>query len=327
MGRSHFLYRVGVPFENAAQLKEGLRALTEVDDASEGRHPRAPTKVAFVYNVLNADLASAADGLYRREPVVRAVLDRCEEVFQAEHGASLLDAMLGRSEANGSVAGAERGRGAVYAIECALTALWESVGVRPSVVVGQGVGEIAAAQAAGAVSLDDGLRLAVALSDHGQAPDVAIGPASMPLIRGTTGKAVESAKELDVQSFSIGQEVATAEIGTCVAAMAELGVDMVVQIGPDAGLGVVIESTWPRHSNSAEDGGVPVVLGGFMPARQDGASDPASEFVGAVACAYEAGIDIAFEGMFAGEWRSRISVPTYPFQRRRYWVEPVKRPA
>ena len=127
------------------------------------------------------------------------------------------------------------------------------------------------------------------------------------------------------QSLSIGQEVTTSDLGACVETMAGLGVDVVVQIGPEAGWGEVIESTWPRHSDSAEDGDVPVVLGGFIPARQDGAPGAASEFVEAVACAYEAGLAIAFEGMFAGEWRSRISVPTYPFQRRRYWVELVNR--
>ena len=32
-----------------------------------------------------------------------------------------------------------------------------------------------------------------------------------------------------------------------------------------------------------------------------------------------------FTGIFAGEARSRISLPGYPFQRERYWVEPPKR--
>ena len=47
--------------------------------------------------------------------------------------------------------------------------------------------------------------------------------------------------------------------------------------------------------------------------------------MGAVAGAYEAGLDISFEGLFAGETRRRISLPGYPFQRERYWVEASKR--
>lgn len=47
-------------------------------------------------------------------------------------------------------------------------------------------------------------------------------------------------------------------------------------------------------------------------------------FARAVARAYEAGLPVAFAGLFAGETRRRISVPGYPFERRGYWVESPK---
>ncbi len=64
----------------------------------------------------------------------------------------------------------------IYAIECALTALWASVGVRPDVVVGHSLGEIAAAQAAGVFSLEDGLRFAAARGTLMGALGAAAGP-------------------------------------------------------------------------------------------------------------------------------------------------------
>ena len=52
------------------------------------------------------------------------------------------------------------------------------------------------------------------------------------------------------------------------------------------------------------------------------------DFARAVAGAYEAGVEVSFAGLFTGENRRRVSVPTYPFQRERYWVEaPRRRPA
>jgi acyl transferase domain-containing protein len=45
----------------------------------------------------------------------------------------------------------------------------------------------------------------------------------------------------------------------------------------------------------------------------------------AVAGAYEAGVPIDFAGLFAGEQRRRISLPGYPFQRERHWIEAPKR--
>ena len=47
--------------------------------------------------------------------------------------------------------------------------------------------------------------------------------------------------------------------------------------------------------------------------------------VAAVAEAYEAGLPISFDGLFAGETRRRISLPSYPFQWRRHWVETSRR--
>ena len=98
--------------------------------------------------------------LYEQEPVARAVLDRCEAVFQEVRGTSLLDVMFGRNEAVGPLNDTAWEQPALFALECALTALWSSVGVQPAVVMGHSVGELAAAHAAGVFSLEDGMRFA-----------------------------------------------------------------------------------------------------------------------------------------------------------------------
>ena len=98
--------------------------------------------------------------LYEHEPIARAVLDRCEAAFRDERGTSLLDVMFGRDEGEGELEDTAWEQPALYALECALTALWTSLGIRPSVVVGHSVGELAAAQAAGVFSLEDGMRFA-----------------------------------------------------------------------------------------------------------------------------------------------------------------------
>ena len=100
--------------------------------------------------------------LYDTEPVARAVLDRCEAVVRDERGASLLDVMFGRGDSTSGLKDTAWAQPTVYALECALTALWESLGIRPGAVAGHGLGELAAAQAAGVFSLDDGMRFAVA---------------------------------------------------------------------------------------------------------------------------------------------------------------------
>ena len=143
IGRSHFAHRAGVVFHDAASLHASLSA---VADRSNGPDGCEPPRTAFVYAGDGDDAAAAAEALYRSEPVARALFDRCDAILREERGASLLDRLSGES-------GAERTLDdpALYAFQCALTALWSSVGVRPSAVVGFGVGELAAAHAAGAL--------------------------------------------------------------------------------------------------------------------------------------------------------------------------------
>ena len=45
----------------------------------------------------------------------------------------------------------------------------------------------------------------------------------------------------------------------------------------------------------------------------------------AVAGVYEAGFAVSFTGLFAGEARTRIALPGYPFQRRRHWIKAPKK--
>ncbi|MDE0210766.1 MAG: polyketide synthase dehydratase domain-containing protein, partial [Boseongicola sp.] len=68
----------------------------------------------------------------------------------------------------------------------------------------------------------------------------------------------------------------------------------------------------------------PVVLSSMRPPADELRAGSGS-FAEAVAGAYQSGLPIRFEGLFAGETRRRISVPGYPFQRERYWIRAPKR--
>ena len=72
-----------------------------------------------------------------------------------------------------------------------------------------------------------------------------------------------------------------------------------------------------RAAESAEGPGAGVSGG----ARAAVSSAEGDGFVEAVSGAWEAGLGLRFEGLHAGEARRRLSLPTYPFERRRYWVE------
>ena len=99
--------------------------------------------------------------------------------------------------------------------------------------------------------------------------------------------------------------------------LAEFGVEALVEVGPHAVLGPMAALAWPAPA----PGGAPAVLASLQrPARDTPPEEVEGAFAAAVAGAYEAGLPIRFEGLFAGEERRRISLPGYPFQRERHWV-------
>ena len=318
VGRSHFGHRAAVVFKDSDSLRERLRMLGEADGRSLTGTPK---RVAFIYAGHWNGWAGAGEALYASEPVVRAILDRCEAVFGEVRGASLLDVMFGRPGAAGDLDDPQWGRPAAYALESALTALWSSVGVRPSIALGFGSGALAAAQAAGMISLEDGLRLAAALDDPGAVLDgVAMGAPELILVNTLSGRTLGSDEVLGDDYWRRHAANEPPVPDRCVEMLAAAGADGVVEIGPDASLAAKLCAAWPETAGKAS---APVFLSSLGQAGNRNAKEilkSADGFVDAVAGAYEAGLPVSFAGLFAGETRRRISLPDYPFERRRHWI-------
>lgn len=142
---------------------------------------------------------------------------------------------------------------------------------------------------------------------------------SLTLVNQVTGRALRSGETLDA-AYWRRQASGPAAPGGCVETLAESGVEVVVEIGPDAAFVPQVLSVWPEPAGdtgaSGNGAAPPVALSSLNRASESGAG-----FVEAVARAYEAGLALDFAGLFAGEERRRISLPGYPFQRRHFWFE------
>ena len=326
IGRSHFTHRAGVVFSDAESLRDGLEALVEADEKSE---PRVAAKAAFVYTGQDSQWLGMGEALYRSEPVIRAVLDQCDAWLQEEREVSLLDVMFGRADSKESLDDPAWAQPAIYALECALTAWWRSMGVRPSAVIGHDLGEVAAAQAAGVLGLKDGLRFAAARGALVGAPDeletafsdIAVAPPSITLISSTMGRTVGPDEILDA-TYWREQASKPAELQKCAEALSDFGIDGLVEIGPRETFGSTLAAAWP---DLAGDAGKPALIPSlYEPSGDEPVEDVYRKFLGAVVKVYEAGLPISFRGLFAGEARRRISLPGYPFQRRHHWIKTSK---
>ena len=307
-GRSHFSERAGLVFNDTVELRASLKELTQSTRTPGEPAFEAAPKLAFVYAGADALWEAVGEELYRTEPAFRAILDRCDEVVREENGWPLLKAMFGKGEAGEGPSSSELANTATYALEAALTALWESAGVRPVAVLGQGIGEIAAAHTAGVLTLEDGLRLATALTG----PDAALPvvPAAAPaltLVSSVTGGLAQDSRELDNAHWRR------------LVAGGDSFLDGVRTLA-DAGAGLVVAmGTGPYLGKVAGEIKAPVIA--CPEPSQDDSRSGSDGFARAVAAAYEAGAPVNFRGLFAGEERRRIGLPGYPFQRRSFWVQ------
>ncbi len=108
--------------------------------------------VAFVYSGMGAQWWGMGGELYASEPVFRAAVDRCAALHPA-----LLRGFSGDGAPMVDPADAQP---AGLALQVGLTELWRARGVEPAAVVGHSFGEVAAAWAAGALTLEQAFEIA-----------------------------------------------------------------------------------------------------------------------------------------------------------------------
>jgi acyl transferase domain-containing protein/acyl carrier protein len=159
-GRAQFEWRAAIAADSCAALRSGLDALAQgvsLSAVRSGRVPRRdPPRIAFLFTGQGAQHAGMARGLYDASAVFRAALDECAALAAPELPRPLLEVVFGDAAALDRT---EYTQPALFAVEYALTRLWDACGVKPAIVLGHSVGEYVAACVAGVFSLADGLRL------------------------------------------------------------------------------------------------------------------------------------------------------------------------
>jgi acyl transferase domain-containing protein/SAM-dependent methyltransferase len=163
-GRSHFAHRVAILAATRNELHDRLAAFTtncESTDVFSGRSVDINSpEVAFLFTGYGSQYADMGRQLYATQLAFRAAIDRCEALYQAQTGESLIESLYPRSAIQNQQSTISQP--AVFALEVALAELWKTWGVEPSVVAGHSLGEYAAACVAGVFSLHEGMKLVVA---------------------------------------------------------------------------------------------------------------------------------------------------------------------
>jgi iturin family lipopeptide synthetase A len=125
------------------------------------REHDSPPRIAFIFAGQSETRAGMGGELYRQSPSFASVIDRCSSAMGATLGTTLASALYD-SEDPSLLDDARIAQPALFALQVALVAQWQSWGVLPELVAGHSLGEYAAACAAGVMTLEDGARLVAA---------------------------------------------------------------------------------------------------------------------------------------------------------------------
>ena len=153
--RAHRPVRTAVIASSQAELADALRGVADGDapyQAAVGRDDRGPV---WVFSGQGSQWASMGAQLLATEPVFAATVAQAEPLVVRESGFSVTNAM----SAPQVVTGIDRIQPTLFTMQVALAATLTAYGVRPGAVIGHSLGEVAAAVVAGALSLEDGLRV------------------------------------------------------------------------------------------------------------------------------------------------------------------------
>ncbi len=143
---------------------------------------------------------------------------------------------------------------------------------------------------------------------------VALKPPAIPYLSNLTGTWITAAEATD-PAYWVRHLRETVRFGEGIAHLLAERSAVLLEVGPGRTLGSLAR-------RQAEPGtGRTVVASARHP--QDGEHD-AAVLLEAVGRLWLAGLEIDWSAFRAGERRLRLPLPTYPFQRRRFWIDPAR---
>jgi acyl transferase domain-containing protein len=281
-GRVLFPYRLAALARDIGEMRQKLEALTsggpDLDVVRGHRDGSEHVRPTFLYSGEEPIAAGTGREIYQTQPIFRAAVDRCDEVYRAVAGRSFLDHFRASGQVDYDVGGWDAGSeslAALLALQYGLTELWRSWGVVPDGLLGYGAGRLAAACATGAIDLEEAF--SIAKGGFGALQDVSL-PGSHP-----------------------------AQFSDDLGKLLERGTRAFIELGPGTRLTECGRSDAPTEDCL------------WLPSLRSDRPEWET-LLEALARLAVRGAKIDWNGFDRPYCRRRVTLPTYPFQRQRFWA-------
>ncbi len=307
-GRSHFEHRLAIIASSIASAREKLAdwanlGITGI--ASTHKHP----KIAFLFTGEGSQGDDMGRQLYCTQPTFRQAVNQCAQLLQPYLEQPLLE-ILYPSHPNSQIQlklnQTAFAQPALFALEYALYKLWTSWGIQPDVVMGHSLGEYVAACVAGVFSLEDALKLVATRDRLMQAEFLEV------------ANSIEYASP-QMEFISTGKaDVATPQYWCEQIKMPVLFADAIKTIAQSCNICIELG---PKPM--LELGRIPEASMLWLPLQPTPNFDWQT-ILSSLAQLYVHGVAIDWRGVEQDYQRRRVLLPTYPFARQQYWIEPPK---
>jgi acyl transferase domain-containing protein len=323
VGRAHFAHRLAVSVPHLTELRERLEHFAHgIPDLRVHRAQHRPgTRLlaAFVFD--EAPVTSGLGrALYERHAQFKHALDMCDRMLRDDLEQPLLAVLYGEGgEAPERLARPSYAHAALISLRYALYSLLRSWGVAPAAVYGAGAGEYAAAAASGVLTWERAIKLATrrGVVQEGLAAH-AVQRCTVRQFKAELGAVDWSAPALPFVSAALGRAFTPDSMPDSAHFAQHIyhtprpadGRDALLAEQCDAYLEVGPAGTFDARAH-VRPGAWHATLG----------DDDWQTLLESLAALYVVGADVDWRAFDAPYARRKVSLPAYPFQRERHWLD------
>lgn len=332
IGRRHYEYRTAVVCNSIANLRQTLEELAagETADAPFAKITSQP-KLAWIFTGDESSNLQSGRELYSVEPAFRELIDSLDQRL-TQHCAKLdvanvqLRDWFDRDAAD-HAAEIPTSDMHVFALQAGLVHVWRSWGIAPDAVLGVGIGQITAACVTGGLCFKDAATLIMqrqltqaAIAADPQNREQALNefesfadklnyyPPNVQIIDSLSGEIVPVHRILGGSYWR--QQLTDSPSPQNLKSLGELNCNLILQIGPD-----VTPSGQDDIQHLPSLPSTALVLNSVK-----AGATAASTLLQSLGQLYVAGCNPDFHSLGKHRQHKRISLPHYPFEKKRYWI-------